>query len=88
MLRPSRDSDRPVRYLQWRIRLFGTGAILALFGIGADIELLRWAALVVLGGAAALSVMASRGEEVGTHRGGMDAPGEGVEGHGEGGDER
>lgn len=63
MLRPSRDSDRPVRYLGWRIRLFGAGAILALFGIGADIEALRWTALLVLGGAAALSVMAAREEE-------------------------
>jgi len=49
-----------VRHLEWRVRLVGAGAILAVFGIAADVELLRWAALAVLVGAAALSVIAGR----------------------------
>jgi len=57
-----------VRHLEWRIRLVGVGAILAVFGIAADVELLRWAALIVLAAAAVLSVVASRG------RGGEDDP--------------
>jgi hypothetical protein len=60
MLRPSRASDRKVRWLNWRIRLFGAGAIFALFGIGADVELLRWAALFALAAAAVPSFMAAR----------------------------
>ncbi len=59
MLRPSR-SGRATRWLAWRVRFFGVGAILAVFGIGADVELLRWAALAVLVLVAALSVMAAR----------------------------
>ena len=62
IFRPSREEQRPVRHLEWRIRLFGVGAILAVAGIGADIEALRWAALAVLAGAAGLSVLASRGD--------------------------
>ena len=62
MFRPSRASDRPVRYLEWRIRLFGVAAILAVFGIGADVEPLRWAALGVLAVAATLSILAGRNE--------------------------
>jgi hypothetical protein len=62
VLRPSRATDRPVRYLEWRIRLFGVAAILAVLGIGADVEALRWAALGVLAVTAALSILAGRNE--------------------------
>ena len=65
MFRPDRSSGRSVRWLEWRIRLFGSGAILALFGIGADVALLRWAALAVLAGAAGLSIAAGRTDAAG-----------------------
>ena len=60
MFRPTRTDDRPVRFLDWRIRLAGSGAILAAFGIAADVELLRWLALAVLLAAAVLGIVASR----------------------------
>ncbi len=62
MLRLDRSGDRPVRFLEWRIRLFGAGAILAVFGIGADVELLRWAAFAVLAAAAVMSLVAARAD--------------------------
>ncbi len=60
VFRPDRESDRPVRHLEWRVRLAGSGAILAAFGIAADVEVLRWIAFAVLLAAAALSVLANR----------------------------
>lgn len=43
-----RRRDRPVRYLEWRIRLFGAGALLGVVGIATDAGWLVWAAIVVL----------------------------------------
>ncbi|MDT8368644.1 MAG: hypothetical protein RQ745_05525 [Longimicrobiales bacterium] len=61
IFRPTRDPERPVRHLAWRTRLFGIAAVLALAGIGADIEALRWAALAVLGVTAGLGFVSRRG---------------------------
>lgn len=68
MFRPSRASDRPVRFLEWRIRLFGAAAILAVAGIGADVEVLRWAALGVLAVTAVLNILAGRNERAAADR--------------------
>lgn len=46
----NRSSDRPVRHLEWRVRLFGVAAILAIAGIGAEIGWLVNLAIVVLAG--------------------------------------
>ena len=47
-MRPSRRSDRPVRHLQWRVRLFGAGALLALGGMFLRLDWLVNVALAVL----------------------------------------
>jgi hypothetical protein len=39
---------RPVRRLEWRIRLMGVGAILALIGIYFEARWMVWIAIVVL----------------------------------------
>jgi hypothetical protein len=62
MLGRRQKRGHPVLWIDLRARLFGTGAILALFGIAGDLELLRWVALVVLAAAAALSIAAARAE--------------------------
>ena len=43
-----RSNDRPVRHLEWRIRLFGTGAILAIVGMYYRAMWVVWVAIVVL----------------------------------------
>lgn len=43
-----RRPDRPVRYLEWRVRLFGAGALLGVVGIATDTGWMIWLAIVVL----------------------------------------
>ena len=43
-----RSPERPVRFLEWRVRLFGAGAILAVAGMAAEMGWLIWIAIVVL----------------------------------------
>lgn len=43
-----RASDREVRHLEWRIRIFGSGAILAVLGMYFDMSWMIWLAIVVL----------------------------------------
>ena len=43
-----RSRDRPVRHLEWRVRIFGAGAILALVGMWAQWRWLITVALAVL----------------------------------------
>lgn len=43
-----RDPDRSVRFLAWRVRIFGAGAILALVGIYYEATWMIWAAMAVL----------------------------------------
>jgi hypothetical protein len=45
---PSRRRDRPVRHLQWRMRTFALGAVLALFGMSRGIDWLVDVAIGVL----------------------------------------
>lgn len=47
-MRPSRDADRPVRHLTWRVRLFAAGAALALAGMYLRMDWLINVALAVL----------------------------------------
>ena len=49
-MRPSRSSDRPVRRLEWRVRIFGVGAVLGVMGIALEQTWLVTLALVVLVG--------------------------------------
>lgn len=48
MFRPDRSPDRPVKHLEWRLRLFGAAAILAGFGMYFDQGWLIWSSMVVL----------------------------------------
>ena len=43
-----RRKDRPVRHLEWRIRLFGVGAIMAVVGIATEQSWLINVAIAVL----------------------------------------
>lgn len=40
---------REPEFLEWRIRIFGVGAIVGLFGVFADVEWMVTVAIVVLG---------------------------------------
>lgn len=44
----ARSSGRPVRHLEWRIRLMGAGALLALIGMYYQARWLIWIAIAVL----------------------------------------
>jgi hypothetical protein len=43
-----RDPDREVKHLEWRIRIFGGGAILALVGLYFEAGWMIWVAIGVL----------------------------------------
>lgn len=47
-MRVDRSADRPVHHLEWRVRLLGVGAVLALAGIWLENSWLINGALVVL----------------------------------------
>lgn len=47
-MKVDRDPNRPVRHLEWRVRLLGVGAILALAGIYFDSGWMVNVALAVL----------------------------------------
>jgi hypothetical protein len=44
----SRRRGQPSPHLEWRIRIFGVGAILAIAGMIADLSWMIWMALAVL----------------------------------------
>lgn len=48
VFRPDRSPDRPVRHLEWRLRLFGVAAILALVGMYFGESWVIWVAMGVL----------------------------------------
>lgn len=48
IFRPSRDPDRPVRRLEWRMWLFGTGAVVALIGMASGQAWIIYLAIVLL----------------------------------------
>lgn len=77
MLRPDRSRDREVRHLEWRIRLFGVGAILGLVGIATEIEWFIWGALAVLLVGFVLRFLPGEGEggEEGTEEGDVHGAG-------------
>lgn len=52
-----------VRHLEWRVRLFGAGAILAVVGMAADAEWLVNVAIVVLVVGFSLRFVPERGGE-------------------------
>ncbi len=55
------SGPRAVRFLEWRLRIFGAGAVLGLAGIFLDISWLVTAALVVLIGGVAMRYTANPG---------------------------
>lgn len=48
MFRPDRSRNRPVEHLEWRVRLLGAGAILAVVGMYFDEAWLIWVAIGIL----------------------------------------
>jgi hypothetical protein len=56
---------RPVRRLEWRVRLLGVGAILAFVGLYFEARWMIWGAIGVLA-VGFLMRMGSRGEEDGS----------------------
>lgn len=60
-----RRRDRPVRYLEWRVRLFGAGALLGVVGIATDTGWLVWAAILVLAAGFLLRFVPERDESEG-----------------------
>jgi hypothetical protein len=48
MMRPDRSPEREVKYLEWRVRIFSVGAVIAVFGLYYDNAWIIWAALAVL----------------------------------------
>ncbi len=63
MIGVSRDSDRPVRHLEWRVRLFAAGAALALAGMYMRLDWLINVALGVLLVGFALRFLPEKGGE-------------------------
>lgn len=55
----------PAAYLEWRIRLFGSGALLAVMGMYFDVRWMIWIAIAVLMAGFALRFVRRRkdGEE-------------------------
>jgi hypothetical protein len=48
MIRPDRSSEREIKHLEWRVRIFSIGAVIAVFGLYYDNVWVIWAALAVL----------------------------------------
>ena len=57
-----RSRRRPVRHFEWRVRLFGVGAILAVVGMYADEAWLIYLAIVVLAVGILLRFAPGRGD--------------------------
>jgi len=56
-----RSRDRPIRYFEWRVRLFGVGAILALAGMYAEQGWMINLAIVILFAGMLLRFLPDRG---------------------------
>lgn len=59
----TRSRKRSLKYLEWRVRLFGAGALLALVGLAVQLSWLIYAAIVVLIGGVALRFLEEPTEE-------------------------
>jgi hypothetical protein len=68
-VRPSRNPDRPVRHLEWRVRFFAAGALLALAGMYLRLDWVVNAALAVLLMGFLLRFLPEHGEGGADHEG-------------------
>ena len=77
LFRPRR-TGRASRWMEWKVRLFVTGAVLGLAGMFLDQKALVWAALGVLAIGVGMRLLPEGGDDdVSSHGAGDDSPEEG-----------